>query len=248
MRAYNLLDYRAVEWLSSSRGGKMRAFLFVFISVILSGCISSVESNFTPYHVLTPDDAGKAVLVIPGMEELKGSLQFSAFKAKLENKFQEAGYSVTDDVAATDYIALFSYAIDDGTTTTHSGSSPIYGQTGGGTTYHSGSVSSYGTGGYGTGSYSGTSYTAPTYGVVGSVPYSYDTTTYSRGVRLEMIDRRAFDARQIKTVFEANLSSKGRCGQIAVVMDALLEALFQNFPGESGKARSISVPYNGDGC
>lgn len=226
----------------------MRLLFVLAIGLMVSGCLSAVQTKFTPYHSLTLEDTGKTVIVAPGMEELKGSLQFDAFKAKLENRFREAGYGVTDEVAYADYIAFFSYGIDGGTTTTRTQSMPIYGQIGGGTTYHSGSLSGYGSGGYGYGSYSGTSYTMPSYGVVGSNTYSYDVTTYNRVIQLEMIDREAFDSQRIRKVFEATLTSRGSCGQIAGIMDPLLDALFQDFPGESGKPRSVSIPYSAANC
>ncbi len=170
----------------------MRLLLCVALSVVVAGC-TLVRSEYTPYHSLNSNISGKTVAVVPGNDGLKGSLQFESFKTKLEDKLQSAGFNISRDRASADLLAFFVYGIDDGQTTTQTGSIPIYGQTGGGTTYHSGTVSAYGTGGYASGSYSGSSYTMPTYGIVGSQAYSYNVTTYRRVLALDLLDRRELD-------------------------------------------------------
>jgi hypothetical protein len=35
--------------------------------------------------------------------------------------------------------------------------------------------------------------------------------------------------------------SAGRCGAIVEVFDAMLEAMFEDFPGENGRARTVRV-------
>ncbi len=224
----------------------MRLLLCVALSVVVAGCGGLVRSEYTPYHSLNSNNSRQTVFVVPGNDALQGSLQFESFKAKLEHEFQGAGFAISRDRASATLLAFFTYGIDDGRTTVHTGSTPVYGQTGGGTTYQSGTVSSYGTGGYGTGSYSGSSYTMPTYGIVGSQSYSYDVTTYTRVLALDLLDRKELDDGRIKKVYEAKLTSKGSSGQIACVFDAMLTALFAEFPGSSGKSRSIDVKW--DGC
>ena len=228
------------------KGILMRLLLCVALCVVVAGCGALVRSQYTPYHSLNSKTSGKTVAVVPGNDGLEGSLQFESFKTKLEYKLQSAGFTISRDPANADLLAYFTYGIDDGKTTVHTGSTPIYGQTGGGTAYHSGTVSTYGTGGYGTGSYSGSSYTMPTYGIVGSQSYSYDVTTYTRVLALDLLDRKELDDGRIKKVYEVKLTSKGSCGQIAGVFDAMLTALFTEFPGSSGKPRSIEVEW--DSC
>jgi hypothetical protein len=43
-------------------------------------------------------------------------------------------------------------------------------------------------------------------------------------------------------------ASDNSCGALPVVMPVLLSALLVNFPGESGKARTESIPLQADGC
>ena len=111
-------------------------------------------------------------------------------------------------------------------------STPIYGQTGGGTTYTSGTVSTY-SGGYG--SYSGTSYTMPTYGVVGSSTSSVQSTVYKRQLAIDIVEASSVDADNPSKVYEGRLNSAGSCGAMTEVMDELIEALFIKFPNDSGR-------------
>ena len=228
----------------------MRLLCVLVVGITLAGCVTpSVRTNFTAFHTLTPADIVKSVAVVPGNEGLEGSLEFATFKAKLEQNLRQVGFIVVNEPADADYVAFFGYGIDGGRTTTRTGSTPIYGQTGGGTTYHSGTLSSYGSGGYsGSGSYYGSSYTMPTYGIVGSETYTYNVTTYTRVVQLELLDRRALETRKVEKVYEVTLTSKGTCGQIAGVMDEILDGLFKDFPGESGKVVTVAVPSLGPRC
>jgi hypothetical protein len=137
--------------------------------------------------------------------------------------------------AEPDMLVYFGYGIDDGQTV--SGSMPLYGQTGGGTSYSYGHVNtSYGT----SASYSGTTYTAPTYGVVGSIPYS--TRIYNRSLWLEILDAKTSTASSPVKVFEGRVQSSGGSSDIAAVLPTMIEALFKNFPGPSGKTETINLP------
>jgi len=138
-----------------------------------------------------------------------------------KNKLIEYGWILSDSPSNADYLVYFTYSIDGGETV--SGSMPIYGQTGGGTSYTSGSVTS-GYGGYAT--YSGTTYTPPTFGQVGSVPYT--SKMYGRNLELTMIDDKKSSKDNIVKVYEGRVSSRGSSADIAVVLPTMIEALFKN--------------------
>jgi hypothetical protein len=61
-------------------------------------------------------------------------------------------------------------------------------------------------------------------------------------VTLEMYDFATYRADQNlgqSQVYSARLISEGGCPSIAGVIDEMLNALFDDFPGESGKPRSV---------
>lgn len=120
------------------------------------------------------------------------------------------------------------YGIDEG----QSGvvSTPILGQTGGGTTTFS--------------SYGSSFYTMTTYGMVGSATQSI--TRYSRAIALDIIDSASIKEGKPKKIFELRTKSVGSSSIISCVFNEMLDAMFMDFPGESGKAKSVTLKYNGD--
>ena len=116
------------------------------------------------------------------------------------------------------------------------GSVPIFGQTGTSSSTTYGTTSS--SGGFGT--YSGTTYHTPTFGIVGSSTYS--TTVYSRAFQLSIAEPQTAGGNETRVLFEATVSSVGTSSQLSQVMPAMIEALFREFPGESGATRTEAVP------
>lgn len=207
----------------------MRAISVVLGVLLLSACVR-IQATVQSFSVLPTDYAGRTLAVVGYPDVLAESLEWKTYKPIFERNFSKQGFVISSPDEA-DYLAFVTYGVGDPQTSTEVGSVPIYGQTGGGTTYHSGTVSSYG-GGYG--SYSGTSYTAPTYGVVGSTTYSYDVTTYTRTVFIDV-----FEAETEQKVYESSAVSSGSCGIISEVIDEIAEAIFSKFPAGSGR---VTVP------
>ena len=88
------------------------------------------------------------------------------------------------------------------------------------------------------GLYSGSSTTyKPTYGVVGSRTYSYSTYTCRLG--LVLLKGRLVGDSIGKRLYEGTAKSTGPSGSLSTVMPYLVEALFKEFPGESGKAHKV---------
>lgn len=206
-----------------------RLAFFILIVGLVSGC---VRSDVARFHNLPNRGDGKTIVILPADPAKKGSIEFNSYAQIVTGYLEKNGYVVLPPSNPNaDLMAFFGYSI--GTGQTEVGSTPIYGQTGGGTTFTSGSISGFGT----SGSYSGYSYTAPTYGIVGSSAYSY--TSYGRFVRLDILDAKKSTKDNPVKVFEGTVKSRGTSSQIAVVMPAMIEALFTNFPGESGKTKRV---------
>jgi len=106
--------------------------------------------------------------------------------------------------------------------------------TGGGTTYHRATV--YGAYGQPAGSVSGTSSTPATFGVVGSAATNY--TVYDRLLLVVIRDRKGSD------VFEGRVQSSGMSPEATVVLPAMINSLFREFPGASGQTARYSEPLD----
>lgn len=214
----------------------MRQLLtLTLISFMITGCAvvgSYVEANATSFYVDDFQPRG-LINVVAADPEMNRSLEFAHYKQRFEAQLAANGYSITQDAGKADYVALVTFGIDDGSSKTVS--TPIFGQTGGGTTYTSGVVS--GTGG--TATYSGSSYTMPSYGVVGVATGSQ--TTYKRAIALDIVDAPSLRAGEPKTVYEGRIKSEGSCNVIVEVFDEMLQVMFTDWPGESGKNRNRRV-------
>ena len=211
---------------------KVLKIISLLMVVIVTGCATTypphVTTNNTAFFVDTYVSKG-SISVVSAEADVNSSLEFAAYKHKFESKLSGVGYQIEKDPNKADYIALVAYGIDDGKISTVS--TPIFGQTSGGTTYSSGTV--YGSGG--SANYSGTSYTMPTYGVVGSSTGS--VTTYNRAIALDIVEASSFKEGNPKKVYEGRTKSKGSCSVIVEVFDEMLEAMFIGFPGENGRNR-----------
>ena len=212
---------------------KIILFAIAVSSVMLSGCGSTVRSNVVRFHQLPSLGAQRSFVITP-TESQKGSIEFSTYSNRISQKLAAYGWRRSD--RNPEYVVLVSYGIGDGQTV--SGSMPIYGQTGGGTSYTSGTVrSSYGS--YGT--YSGTTYTQPTFGQTGAIPYT--RTQYSRTLLVTIIDEKASQNGNPVKVFEGRVTSSGSSSDVATVMPNMIEALFKKFPGVSGKSEMIEMSF-----
>ena len=207
----------------------------VMILTLLSGC--TVLTKTTAFYIPEYKNSG-TIAIVAADAAVNSSLEFAHYKKQFEQKLAANGYTIVSNPSEAQYIALVAYGIDDGKTANVP--VPIIGQTGGGTTYSSGTV--YNSRGNAT--YSGTTYTMPTYGVVGSSAMS--VTRYTRAIALDIVDAQSLKNGNPQKVYEARAKSTGSCSVIAAVFGGMLESMFKDFPGINGKVRKVEMPFNGD--
>jgi Domain of unknown function (DUF4136) len=208
--------------------------LIVTIS-LLAGCASiqpGVETTTTIFYSGQYQQRG-TIAVSSINATTDNSLEFRAYKTRIEAQLAAVGYTITERANHPDFVALVSYGIDNGTTSQTS--APIYGQTGGGTTYSSGSV--YGSGG--SGSYQGSTYTMPTYGIIANSTRT--DTTYNRAIAIDIVEASSLQSENPQKQYEMRAKSSGSCGVFGEVFDEMLQAMFKDFPGKNGKGRTVSV-------
>lgn len=210
-----------------------RPIAWVVLYALLVSC-QRVNSEVTRFSTLTASDVGKTFVIAPGDQAKKDSLEFRTYGERVKQKLTAFGYQPAADNQFPDYVVFLNYAISGGQTITTE--SPVYGQTGGGTTYHYGTVTG-GYGGYAT--YSGTSYTPPTYGVVGTA--STTSTYYQRFLVVDIVKAKELTEDKVNKVYEGRVVSIGSKGQFAAVANCLIDALFKEFPGPSGKTEDVTI-------
>jgi hypothetical protein len=197
----------------------------IIAAVLLAGAISgcqTVQSNVVAFHTL--EISTKNTFAVRPVSRT-GSLEAATYANLISNELVQKGWAASNSGKID---VVFDFSIDGGRTEVSS--VPVFGQTGGGTTFSSGNI--YGARGFG--SYSGTSYTPATYGVVGSSAVS--ETVYVRTLVVEMFERSSG-----KKVYESSVSSKGTSGTFSAVAPCMIESLFSDFPGTSGKSRTVEL-------
>jgi hypothetical protein len=208
----------------------MKKIYPLLLLATLTGCglNPSIDVSSTPFYVSDFKVSGSIIVLSPS-QEINSSIEFQTYKVKLESHLQKVGYKIAESMGSADHIAFISYGIDNGKN--NLGSTPIIGQTGTGSSYTTGSV-------YGN-TFSSSTYSMPTYGVVGSSNYTY--TTYTRNIAIDIIDAKTSSNEKPRKEIELRAKSTGSCSVINEVFDEMLEGLFKDFPGENGKTRRISV-------
>lgn len=200
-----------------------------------SGCVT-MRTNLTTFHGTNHNERG-SIVVMPINESEKNSLAFKSHSESLMRKLIGAGYTAADSSSGSQYVAFMTYGIDTGKTT--SSVVPIYGQTGGGTSMTTGNISNnFGR----TYNFNSTTTQMPTYGMVGAVPVK--RTEYLRELNIDIYKM----AEKPTKTYEIRAKSIGSCGNINAVVPAMIESVFKNFPGVSGKPIAVEVEAKGIDC
>jgi len=87
--------------------------LLALATVTLSGCATSVGTRSTAFYEPSYVPEGSiAVVANPSLDA--DSIQFSNYRATIEQKLQLAGYQLADSPGSAEFIAELNYGIDDG--------------------------------------------------------------------------------------------------------------------------------------
>ncbi|WP_281299982.1 MULTISPECIES: DUF4136 domain-containing protein [unclassified Iodidimonas] len=199
-------------------------------ALTVAACAKTFEADVARFHRLE-QPAGKSITIIPIDPEKKGSLEFEQYASLVRAQLIDAGYRPTEENA--DIRVELDWLVSDGREKIFSrpgyyGGYPYYG----GSFYHPYGFRSgfghgfggHGFGGYGYGGYGG-------YG--GSQVYS--VTVYSVRMTLAMLNP------QDEVVFEGRADTTLNNTNLPEAMPYLVQAMFTNFPGESGRTQKVEL-------
>lgn len=210
----------------------IKVILILLMASVFSGCANKIRTTTTTFYA--PDHQQRGAIIVMSLDEQTNhSLAFKHYQARFNDKLKAQGYSIAPNIEASNYIALVSYGIDHGKSSLVS--TPVIGQIGGGTEYRSGTINIDGK----KTAYSGFYYSMPIYGVVGSSTRT--VTTYTRAIAMDIVKTDSFKSKDPIKMYEIRAKSVGNCAVMLEVFDEMLEAMFTNFPNESGKAITVSV-------
>lgn len=193
----------------------------------LFGC-SSVHTDVTVFHTADVEKPNTFNVMArgPGSD----TLEAATYGDMVASRLQGLGWTRQP---AGEVTVVYGFGIDSGREVTRA--APIYGQTGGGSSTSTGMIT--GSGGFAT--YSGTTYTQPTFGLVGAVPVT--ETVYERVFVMNM-----YNSADGKKVYESTVTSRGESGSFSAVAQCLVDALFQDFPG--GTSQHKKIVMDGSKC
>ncbi|MBT6031748.1 MAG: DUF4136 domain-containing protein [Kordiimonadaceae bacterium] len=192
----------------------------ILILASLIACAPSVKSNVTRFHQL-PAANGTSIEVIAMDPALQQSIEFGTYAQMVGQKLGAFGYSPASG-QASNLIAEISYHIEPLRDTIIEDRSPV----------------SIGVG-MGSGRYGRRGGSSVGIGMSTSLGSSNQKIEYISSLQLNIV--RLSDGSRL---YEGRVENLGRNQNLQQVMPLLIDALFQNFPGESGTTNTIKHTTN----
>lgn len=188
--------------------------------ILLAGCAQKFTADVTRFHELTAP-GGETFAIVPNADQ-EGGLAFQEYATLVRAELDRLGFRPAASRDMADYIVRMEYSAMTGREV----------QEGGGSRVNVG----VGVGG------GGRSSTSVGVGAnIGLGGGSERASVIIRSLSLTMT-RREDDQR----VFEGHVVSEGRSRNLSDVMPYLVQAMFTDFPGESGTTRTVEItPENG---
>lgn len=205
------------------------------LAFMLTGCAGLgsnqefVETEIAVFHQLEvkPSATTFAFEALPGQE---GDLEYAAYKEMMRTQLTRQGFQDAGADALPEVVVSFSYSIDGGNDAMDC--VPLDDR--GGLLMpmnDAADISSLRTTGIESG---GPAYTPVCDPAQSAMALQ---TRYMRYLMVYIIDASTIEQGPLKVLYEGSAKSRGPSAQLARVMPGMIEALFRDFPGESGVAR-----------
>ena len=213
-----------------SRFGRMKVAAAALLMFAVAACASPFNANVKRFQSQLPAPSGQTFAVVADDPAMAGGLEFSQYARLVEAKLAAQGYTPVAEPANATLVVRFDYGVDKGRERVRSTGfardpffSPWYGYGGGRFGFRGGGFYRPGLWNYG--------FYDPWFD---NDVESY--TIYTSGIDLK-IDRRADGVR----LFEGNAEAVSTSNRLQYLVPNLVEAMFTNFPGNSGETVRISV-------
>jgi len=212
---------------SQSCFGRIKVAAAALLMLAVAACASPFNANVKRFQSQLPAPSGQTFAVVADDPALAGGLEFSQYARLVEAKLAAQGYTPVAEPANATLVVRFDYGVDKGRERVRATGfrdpfySPWYG--------------------YGRFGYRGGGFYRPGLWNYGFYDPFFDNdiqsyTIYTSGIELK-IDRRADGAR----LFEGNAEAVSTSNRLQYLVPNLVEAMFTNFPGNSGETVRISV-------
>ncbi len=207
--------------------GRIRLAAAALLLLGLAACASPFKADVSRFQSQLPAPAGQTFAVVADDPMLAGGIEFGQYARLVSDKLASEGYTPVQDPEQAQLMVRFDYGVDEGRERIRSSGF-----------YHDPFWSPwYGYGPYG---YWGRPYRHGLWGYGWYDPWfdngveSY--TVYTSGISIS-IDRRADGQR----LFEGKAEAVSTSNRLQYLVPNLVEAMFTDFPGNSGETVRITV-------
>ena len=217
--------------ISAKKGfNRNRLSLLAPLALLTLGACATPFRADVQRFVALPDTTGQSFAVVAADPDLSGGLEFGQYAMMVEQRMRDLGYRLSDDPAAAELIVSMDYDIDKGREKVVADYDPFIGSSRFG--------GYYGRGYYGRHRYRYGFHDPFLFGGYGFSGYDgvRSFTVYTSELDLK-IDR-AVDGERL---FEGKAEALSRSKNLTYLVPNLVEAMFTDFPGNSGERVRISV-------
>jgi len=197
-----------------------RFVLVAPLFLLLAACASNFQAEVSRFHRLQQPQ-GQTIKIVPQDEKKVGSLEFATYASMIAPELTKLGYRVVGPNDKAQLIARVDYAVSDGNTVIRS--YPDY-----------------------AGFYD--PFYWPGYRWRGFGPaYMQDIHSYivyPRRLDLQIVRGDVKPSDPDWMVYEGHAMSQGTNNRLQEVMPLLIQALFTNFPGQSGQTNKVTIKLN----
>ena len=210
-----------------------RGLKFALVPLALAGlaaCASPFRADVERFQSALPAPAGQTFTVVAEDPSMQGGIEFRNYAQLVADHMAALGYAPVNAVDQADLVVSLDYGIDTGRERVRSSGfhDPFWGPW-------------YGYGYRGYGGYRG--YYSPYYAPWGWGWNSgwYDNDVYSYTIYTSGIDMKINRGTDGERLFEGKAQAVSTSNRLAYLVPNLVDAMFINFPGNSGEVLRISI-------
>ncbi|MEE4288091.1 MAG: DUF4136 domain-containing protein [Erythrobacter sp.] len=212
---------------SGRRSGARRAGAFALIGAAalgLAACATPFKADVSRFSAPLPAPQGQTFAVVPEDPALAGGLEFALYADAVGRELAQLGYSRAATPEAADMLVRFDYGVDNGRERIRT--RPGVGGVGGFGPWGPWGGWRGGFGGWGYG------FNDPFFG-------GPDVRSYT--IYTGEIDLKIDNAKTGERLFEGRAESVSRSNRLQTIVPNLVDALFTDFPGNSGETLRITI-------
>jgi hypothetical protein len=190
--------------------------------LLLGGCTPSLKSDVVTFHE-GPLPKGETIRVVPADPDKRGSLEFEHYAKLIREHLRKIGYTPVAQDQPSLLLAEVDYGVSEGVTEVRT-------EPRGYAHYHF---------------YYGRFYDPFYYGFYPTWTWQPEVvaqTVYNRRLTLNIVSPELDGTDRV--LFEGRVQSTGSEQEIARVMPYMITAMFNNFPGESGVTKVVTIEKN----